>query len=79
MSVPRTKVTEGTTVSLPEMRRYIREWIKSLRESYAEHYGVVREPSILREIAHLEVALRLLTKKHLKPPLPNFLEEATHG
>lgn len=60
-------------ITLPGIRFYIRQWIKTLTTSYREVDGVVRDRNVLREIAHLQIALRLLTKKNLRVPLGAFL------
>ena len=60
-------------ITLRGIRIYIDDWIATLQQSYREADGVVRDEKILREIAHLEIGRRLLTKKFLKAPIPDFL------
>jgi hypothetical protein len=61
MKRPLTTDTKVTTADLARIRKYVRAWIKTLKESYREPYGVVREAHILTEIAYLEKCLRFLS------------------
>jgi hypothetical protein len=67
------EIRNAGKITLAGIRQYIRDWRFTLMDSYSEPDGVVRDEKIMRELHHLAVAERLLTKKHLRAPIPAFL------